>query len=62
MSEYELETDEFGLAFMSAHDDFTVTILEELNSDTPMKYYRVKVQEVTQDADNQLHCTAIRSG
>ena len=55
MSEYELETDEFGLAFMSAHDDFTVTILEELNSDTPMKYDRVKVQEVTQDADNQLH-------
>ena len=49
MLEYELETDDFGLGFLSAHDQFIVEILEELPSETMIKNYRLKVQEIEKD-------------
>jgi hypothetical protein len=55
MNEYEIETDDFGLAFMKAHDQFIVEVLEELPSETMVKHYRVKVQEIVENGNNNLH-------
>ena len=55
MNEYEIETDDFGLAFMKAHDQFIVEVIEELHSETMVKHYRVKVQEIVENGNNKLH-------
>ena len=52
MIEYELETDDFGLGFLSAYEKFIVEILEELPSETIIKKYRLKVQEIEKDDNN----------
>jgi hypothetical protein len=54
MNEYEIETDDFGLAFMKAHDQFIVEVLEELPSEMMVKQYRVKVQEIVENGNNNI--------
>ena len=54
MNEYEIETDDFGLAFMKAHDQFIVEVLEELPSETMAKHYRVRVQEIVENGYNNI--------
>lgn len=52
--EYELEIDDFGLAFMKAHAQFNVEIIKEVVTDQ-QKFYLVKVQELRNDGDHKLH-------
>jgi hypothetical protein len=54
MNEYEIETDDFGLAFMKVHDQFIVEVLEELPSEMMVKQYRVKVQEIVENGNNNI--------
>tara|TARA_B100001287_G_C22676290_1_gene527861 strand:- start:897 stop:1058 length:162 start_codon:yes stop_codon:yes gene_type:complete len=52
MKEYEMDTDDVGLGFMSSYEDYDVEIIKEYQSDTMQKFYRVKVKDYTDGSDN----------
>jgi len=52
MKEYEMDIDDIGLGFMSSYDSYDVEIIEEYQSDTMQKFYRVKIKDYTNGTDN----------
>ena len=51
MTEYEMDVDDIGLGFMSGYDKYDIEVIKEYESDTMQKFYRVKVKDYTDAAD-----------